>query len=270
MWGFPRLWFYFLLVNFLFVFISSALNNVFKQSSTRISIKNMYSLYTVFKIAQKNTITFFMFVYLLEEEKKRFNETTFFILIYFFYKTNKIAFFVLNCAAVNGINNGFLKKIVSCAATFKTLLVVYTKLSLVGVYGKGCSLYNVAKNKSFVNITKKLVLAPKLSSSSVYKNISVFNSHNMEFFYLRKSKVYNKGRYSRCRQNYRTGVYLCMYLSIVCIFGLYFWFLKFSFSFTYLWWFFIAFVGSFLLPKIIKYRLYEPVTTLSKVFGFFR
>ena len=44
----------------------------------------MYSLYTVFKIAQKNTITFFMFVYLLEEEKKRFNETTFFYFDLFF------------------------------------------------------------------------------------------------------------------------------------------------------------------------------------------
>jgi hypothetical protein len=63
---------------------------------------------------------------------------------------------------------------------------------------------------------------------------------------------------------------MCMYLSVVSIFGLYYWFYKFSFNFTYLWWLFIAFVGSFFLPKIIKYRLYEPTTIVTKIFDFFK
>jgi hypothetical protein len=114
------------------------------------------------------------------------------------------------------------------------------------------------------------LVAPKLSSSSIYKFINVADSNNMEFQFLRKNKVYNKGRYSRCRQNYRTGVYMCMYLSVVSIFGLYYWFYKFSFNFTYLWWLFICFIGSFFLPKIIKYRLYEPITLFNKFFDLFK
>lgn len=124
--------------------------------------------------------------------------------------------------------------------------------------------------RTFVTINKPLLVAPKLSSSSLHKLFNLSSVTNLEFQYLRKNKVYNKGRYSRCRQNYRTGVYMCMYLSVVSIFGLYYWFYKFSFNFTYLWWFFIVFVGSFFLPKIIKYRLYEPTTIVTKVFDFFK
>ena len=88
--------------------------------------------------------------------------------------------------------------------------------------------------KTSVTVNKSLLLAPKLSSSSINKFFSIGGTNNFEFQYLRKNKVYNKGRYSRCRQNYRTGVYMCMYLSVVSIFGLYYWFYKFSFNFTYL------------------------------------
>ena len=118
--------------------------------------------------------------------------------------------------------------------------------------------------------TKIGLIAPKYSSSSINKLVDANTLSNFEFQYLRKNKVYNKGRYSRCRQNYRTGVYMCMYLSVVSIFGLYYWFYKFSFNFTYLWWLFIAFLGSFFLPKIIKYRLYEPTTLINKIFDFLK
>jgi len=72
---------------------------------------------------------------------------------------------------------------------------------------------------------------------------SFYNSelNHFEVFFLRKSRVFNKGRYSRNRQNYRTGVYLCFYLSILSIFWLYYTFYKFSFNFSYLWFFFFFF-----------------------------
>jgi hypothetical protein len=121
--------------------------------------------------------------------------------------------------------------------------------------------------RTLVQVDKPLLTTPKYASSSINKYLSLDSIQNFEFQFLRKNKVYNKGRYSRCRQNYRTGVYMCMYLSVVSIFGLYYWFYKFSFNFTYLWWIFISFVASFFVPKIIKYRLYEPVTLFSKFFG---
>ena len=127
---------------------------------------------------------------------------------------------------------------------------------------------DVAKN--FITINKPLITSPKFSSTSINKFLKTEQLNDFEFQFLRKNKVYNKGRYSRCRQNYRTGVYMCMYLSVCAIFGLYYWFYKFSFNFTYLWWLFIAFVASFFLPKIVKYRLYEPTTLFNKFFDFFK
>jgi len=150
---------------------------------------------------------------------------------------------------------------------------VYNKLKFVQI----CDFYPRLSrsrleifSKSLVRINKPLLISPKFSSSSIGKFINTYQVGNFEFQFLRKNKVYNKGRYSRCRQNYRTGVYMCMYLSVVSIFGLYYWFFKFSFNFTYLWWLFIGFVGSFFLPKIIKYRLYEPTTLINRCFDFFR
>ncbi len=155
---------------------------------------------------------------------------------------------------------------------FKRKLNLYVALGFVGVYNTFVLVKSKTNDLSnfAVSFNRSLLLAPKYSSSTIHKHLSISDSNDFEFQFLRKNKVYNKGRYSRTRQNYRTGVYLCMYLSVLSIFGLYYWFYKFSFNFTYLWWVFIAFVGSFFFPKIVKYRLYEPTTLFSKIFGVFK
>jgi hypothetical protein len=155
---------------------------------------------------------------------------------------------------------------------FKKKLNIYLELGLINVYNR----YVILKPKSYspsellVSFNKPLLSSPKYASSTIHKNLYVSEINNFEFQFLRKNKVYNKGRYSRTRQNYRTGVYMCMYVSVISVFGLYYWFYKFSFNFTYLWWLFITFLGSFFFPKIVKYRLYEPSTILNKFFDFFR
>ncbi len=157
-------------------------------------------------------------------------------------------------------------------STWEKKLTIYKNLNLI----KTIEVFYLVRSKSeefiqtLISVNKPLLLSPKFSSTSINKFLKVEQLNNFEFQFLRKNKVYNKGRYSRCRQNYRTGVYMCMYLSVCAIFGLYYWFYKFSFNFTYLWWLFIAFVASFFLPKIVKYRLYEPTTLVNKFFDFFK
>lgn len=123
---------------------------------------------------------------------------------------------------------------------------------------------------TIVKISSCLILSPKYIISSINKHITLKNSKYFELQFCRKNKIYNKGRYSRCRQNYRTGVYMCIYLSIISIFGLYFWFYRFLFNFSYLWWLFITLLGSFLLPKIFKYNIYDFNSILISLFGFLR
>ena len=47
----------------------------------------------------------------------------------------------------------------------------------------------------------------RFSESSVSKYIKLENLNNYVFLYIRKNRIFNKGRYSRNRQLYRTGVY---------------------------------------------------------------
>ena len=57
---------------------------------------------------------------------------------------------------------------------------------------------------------------------------------------LRKTKSFNKSRYSRNRQYYRTGVYWCLWLNIILVFALYYVFYKYTFKFSYIFIFYIV------------------------------
>jgi hypothetical protein len=71
-------------------------------------------------------------------------------------------------------------------------------------------LFNKKKIKNFFNyffiknnfFAENLFLI-KFKSSDLFKHAKF----NINVNFLRKNKVFNKGRYSRNRQNYRTGVY---------------------------------------------------------------
>jgi hypothetical protein len=109
-------------------------------------------------------------------------------------------------------------------------------------------------NKTFSDVTIKY------SPSNFIKYIKQSNLNVYTILFLRKNKVFNKGRYSRNRQYYRTGVYWCLYVNIIAVVGIYFWFYRFNINFGYLWWLLYAFMLSFFIPKTVKYRLYNPLT----------
>ena len=227
---------------------------IFLNSGNKNIVKYTYKLHV---LSKKKKFKFILCVFLKFKEIKK-KISSLYIFTFFLCKTYNILMFSIKNQK---------KKIHTYNFNFNFLKTTIHKYSILF----GFKFYNnllIGKNYIVVN-TNKLLITPKLTCSSIYKNISILDSYNTEFQFIRKNKVYNKGRYSRCRQNYRTGVYLCMYLSIVSIFGLYYWFFKFSFNFSYLWWFFIGFLISFLFPKIIKYRLYEPITTIKLFCSFF-
>ena len=101
------------------------------------------------------------------------------------------------------------------------------------------------KEKTEIIIKKKFIFFTK---NIIEKNLNCL--------YIRKSKFFNKGRYSRNRQIYRTGVYICFFINIIALYLLWFVFYKFSIKFTYLWWLFILLPACFILPKSLKYNLF--------------
>lgn len=95
----------------------------------------------------------------------------------------------------------------------------------------------------------------KFNSSSIDKLLSPLYNYNLLF--IRNFKVFNKGRYSRNRQYYRTGVYWCLYINIIAVVGMYYWFYRFTMNFGYLWWLFYSFFFSFVASRYIKYNLFS-------------
>jgi len=63
-------------------------------------------------------------------------------------------------------------------------------------------------------------------------------------YVLRKTKSFNKSRYSRNRQYYRTGVFLCLWANIILVMGAYYLFFRLTFKFNYM---FILLIASFML-----------------------
>lgn len=127
------------------------------------------------------------------------------------------------------------------------------------------------------NVWKKQLIKfypTRFNESSINKNIELNNLDNYLIFYIRKNRIFNKGRYSRNRQLYRTGVYWCIWLNIILVYGLYFLFYRFTFNFGYFWWGMLIFFYSMIFSRAVKYnfhntyKLYLEFFHLTKWIGY--
>lgn len=124
--------------------------------------------------------------------------------------------------------------------------------------------FNVNFNNTFLSKLKNLYKI-SFSASNVTKYISDLSANNSIILYLRKNKIFNKSRYSRNRQTYRTGAYWCLYINIIAVVAFYFWFYKFTMNFGYLWWLLYSFILSIFFARAIKHRFYNPLNLLNEL-----
>jgi len=159
---------------------------------------------------------------------------------------NATIFSVLSFFKSKGLNkykknySGFFTEI----ANSKSILLNHNNASVV-----------TQKFNNFFNKSSNFYI--NFSGSSVTKNIDTDSLNSFNMYFLRKAKIFNKGRYSRNRQTYRTGTYWCIYLSLIVFTGMYYWFYHFVLNLGYLWWLVFGLVASFIFPKVIKFRLYN-------------
>jgi len=141
------------------------------------------------------------------------------------------------------------------------------------VFNKNQSIWQLNNERKLIRIYKKRKKNPSKKVRFVRKNyfirlimkglvyyrrgakriIGIKN--NLNCLFLRKTRQYNKGRYSRNRQIYRTGVYLCLFVNIIVLNLLWFTFYKISLKYTYLWWLFLVLPGSFVFSRSLKYNI---------------
>lgn len=149
---------------------------------------------------------------------------------------------------VNNFNKFFFKK-------FKG--IIYFKLN-------SSNFFKIRVNDQFYKLLKYYII--RFSESSITKHINRSSLNFFSFQYLRKNRIFNKGRYSRNRQLYRTGVYWCLWLNIIMVYGLYFMFYRFTFNFGYFWWGILFLAYSTIFSRIAKYNFYN-INYLYKEFN---
>lgn len=244
-----------------------------------------------FKISKRNFVKFnFLFLYTLKSIK---NNTT----VNYYYLDN-----VFNWFSFNSDSFGFDKSVVNSTVTdtnssylanFSRKYNNTYKLNFDHLFNNQIFFKNIKKiflndvvfnfkflNNNLFNMNKNLLNSLKInfSESSTNKHIDVTNNFtkrsNYLFFFLRKNKIFNKGRYSRNRQTYRTGFYWCLWVNIFAIYGLHYLCYRFTFAFGYLWLPLIIFFGSFIFSRMLKYNfhnfnyIFSELNALVNWFGF--
>jgi len=108
----------------------------------------------------------------------------------------------------------------------------------------------------------------RINPNNFYKFHDLLSNDNFLIMFLRKNKIFNKSRYSRNRQLYRTGVYICLFINVLFVYGYIFSFYRFAFSFSYLWIGIGVFIISMTLARAMKYRFYKPSYFFNEVDNF--
>nr|YP_004841739.1 Ymf67 [Ichthyophthirius multifiliis]AEL89281.1 Ymf67 [Ichthyophthirius multifiliis] len=156
---------------------------------------------------------------------------------------DKFSDFLINLNIQPKLNNIFYKtKVIYKLPHYK---IFNKKLLYKVLFFKINNRFKIFLNKNY-NI--------QFSPSNILKYLDKNWIGNINFLYIRKNKVFNKGRYSRNRQTYRTGIYLCLYINIIAIIFFYFWFYKFIINFGYCWWFLYIFFISFIFSRSLKFN----------------
>lgn len=210
-----------------------------------------------FNLGFNSNFLYLYFLYYLSKKNKLINGGDF---IFFFFMTfflNK-SFFLKTFKVVNSLDFFYKSK-----NTDIYINENWKKQSESAREFFNVKLKKIKNSYAFLNIKSFLIIIPdtlkvstvKFNSTSLVKYIN--NSTDYSILFLRKNKSFNKGRYSRNRQNYRTGVYWCLYVNVIALFGLYFLFYRFTFNFGYLWWLFYCLPASFVIPHAVRNKLYN-------------
>ncbi len=89
-------------------------------------------------------------------------------------------------------------------------------------------------------------------------------------FFLRKSKIFYKGRYARNRQSCRVIVFWTLSLNLIFLYGLYFFFYQFTFNFGYFWWGLLFLYFTLVWSFFLKNQFYNILNLILEFFYFFK
>jgi len=128
---------------------------------------------------------------------------------------------------------------------------------------------------------KRLFLKSRESLSVILKNFDKYNfnikvqdfslyttpTHSIIYF-LRKNRVFNKGRYSRNRQTCKMAFYFALSIHCMGVTGLFMWYYNLLIKFTYMWYVFLVWISVGVISSIFRYRLYSTTLFYNNIYSF--
>jgi hypothetical protein len=130
-------------------------------------------------------------------------QTIFNKIIFFLFSTKLGQRFKLLSSIYNRpLDSSFTKKNISIKTFFKKSF--YKTIAEYAYFSKQSVLLSTNSN---LNSLVAVRFKASDISENITENISSFFKKNQLFYFLRKHKLFNKGRFSRNRQTYRTGAY---------------------------------------------------------------
>lgn len=184
----------------------------------------------------------------------------------YFYKINKLQYFCSRDLKYNNLKifikiNFFFNRL----SLKKQQLNIYWQLFLQNF--NYLELYKINTN---FNKYLKQKFPIRYNPTNIVKHLSNVSLRINKIYFLRKIKIFNKSRYSRNRQIYRTGVYWCLWLSIFLGWGLYFIFYRYTLNFSYFWWIVYLGLNLFVFVKAFNYRLYNYIILINELKSIFK
>lgn len=251
------------LYNSLVTFIQQHIFNHFRTQKSETAAPNFKTLYKIYlNLNLKLNLDFYFFYKnLCFLSTLTFFKTSQLYLFFIKFKQNKKVEFY-----VRFVNSRFKYKVDLLEQRIKLFTKTYYYLE----YLKKNTRFLLKNPLTFLNSAKRIPTFKVKFKPSTLVNKVLCNTYSaFSVLFLRKNKVFNKGRYSRNRQLYRTGVYWCLYLNIILVYGLYAYFYKFYFNFGYVWWLSFSVIFAFSFSKVLKYSNYLSVTGICKWFILF-
>lgn len=225
-----------------------------------------FNTYTNKNLLNKNLsfkLKFFLFKFFQNINKKEIYLYFHIFKINFIY-SNFLCLFFISKIKLLSPNSNYLK------TTNSNIHYFYSKI-LTNSNNLFQFSYNLLHNSIFflnknINSLPKFSFFIKFSISDFFKYLNNNSLNFLNILFLRKNKVFNKGRYSRNRQYYRTGVYWCLYVNIIAVVGIYFWFYRFNMNFGYLWWVLYFFIFSLFFSRSYSLNVFGIKNTFKQIY----
>lgn len=243
------------------IFLQNKINN-----SVVFFFKNKNINYDFYNIYTKNNIINYKYIYYINLYFNTVYSNLIYnyLIIYHTYCNCNILIIKNNLNLFNNFKKNYLNKLYNIKITKLKNQISY-KQNINYIFKNNYIYFITNKTFNMINSYTKFYNI----SFPVTNIIKYLFKYNININFLRKNKIFNKGRYSRNRQTYRTGVYWCIYINVIAIIAFYFWFYKFSINFGYCWWFLFIFIASFIIPRSLKYKYYNVYIIIIEFYNYY-